>query len=83
VLIVPISVADPDLEYDPDPEGSQTFSDIQVRSETEINVLDRNSNLDKKKFQKEPYIQAKIRYDYHYTYIFHIYYAILKMHIDK
>jgi hypothetical protein len=36
------SAADPDTE--PDPEGSETFDRIQIRSGTEINVTDPDSN---------------------------------------
>ena len=38
------SVADPEPE--PDPEGSETFGRIRIRSGTEINVLDPDSNPD-------------------------------------
>jgi hypothetical protein len=33
---------------DPDPEGSETFGRIRIRSGTEINVLDPDSNPDPK-----------------------------------
>jgi hypothetical protein len=51
---------------DPDPEGSETFGRIQIRSGTEINVSDPDSNpdpkLDPKKIcKKEHYFQAEIR----------------------
>jgi hypothetical protein len=54
-----ISVPDPD----PDPEGSKTFG--RIRSGTEINVSDPDSNpepkLDSKKYEKEHYFQSEIR----------------------
>jgi len=48
-----------------DPEGSKTFDQIQIRSISEINISDLDSNLDPKpdlKYicKKGPYIQAKI-----------------------
>ncbi len=43
---IPVSsVADPDPEPEPDP-GSETFDRIRIRSGTEINVLDPDSNPD-------------------------------------
>jgi hypothetical protein len=55
----------------PDPEGSETFGRIRIRSGTEINVSDPDSDsnpdsnpepkLDPKKSEKEPYFQAEIR----------------------
>ncbi len=46
-----------------DPEGSETFGRIRIRSETEINVLDPDSNPDPKKIcKKEHYFQAEIRW---------------------
>jgi hypothetical protein len=52
---------------DPDPEGSDTFGRIRIRSGTEINVLDPDSNPDtkldtKKIYKKEPYFQAETRW---------------------
>jgi hypothetical protein len=49
-----------------DPEGSEIFGRIRIRSGTEINVSDADSNpdpkLDPKKIcKKEPYFQAEIR----------------------
>jgi hypothetical protein len=40
------SVADP--EPDPDPQGSETFGQIRIRSGTEINISDPDSNPDSK-----------------------------------
>jgi hypothetical protein len=42
------SVADPDPEPEPDTEGSETFGRIRIRSGTDINVLDPDSNPDPK-----------------------------------
>ncbi len=65
----PASIADPD--------GSKTFGRIRIRSGTEINVSDPNSNqnskLDPKKIcKKKPYFQA-ILGSFILFYIFHIY----------
>ncbi len=53
------SIVDPEL----DPEGSETFG--RIRSGTEINVSDPDSNpdpkLDPKNLKKAPYFQAGIR----------------------
>ncbi len=51
---------------DPDPEGSGNFGRIRIRSRTEKNVSDPDSNPDskvdlKKIRKKEPYCQAEIR----------------------
>ncbi len=74
------SVADPDLE--PDPDGSETFGLIWIRSGTEINVSDPDSDpysnpesnpdpeLDPKKIcKKEHYFQVEnklVSHDYTY-----------------
>jgi hypothetical protein len=47
-VILKNSVADPDPEPEPDPEGSETFGRIRIRSGTEINVLEPDSNPDPK-----------------------------------
>ncbi len=53
---------------DPDPERSETFGRIRIRSETEINVSD--PKLDSKKIcKKEPYFQAEISW-FIWLYIF-------------
>jgi hypothetical protein len=58
---------------DPDPEGSETFGRIRIRSGTEINVSDPDSKLDPKKIcKKEPYFQSEIRWFHIIIHISHL-----------
>jgi hypothetical protein len=62
--------------------GSETFGRIRIRSRTEINILDPDSNPapkpDPKKIRKkEPYIQAKVRWFHTIIHISHLHVVVL------